>query len=87
MQDISTEYKRVTNFWRQTDYINVYYGENAWKLQVRSWGCKCHRTTIKEGWMEFRDDMGLQVGDVLVLECDDYYVHHFAVRVIKNGSA
>lgn len=87
MQDISTEYERVTSFWRPRDYINVYFGENAWKLQVRTHRCKCHRTAIKDGWMEFRDDMGMGLGDVLVLECADYCVHHFAVRVVKSGAA
>lgn len=87
MQDIPTEYSRITNFWHQIDYIKVYTGEKVWKLQVRKTGCKGQRKAIKQGWMEFRDDMGLAMGDVLVFEAVDYCGEYFGVQVIKNVGA
>ncbi|WOH00621.1 hypothetical protein DCAR_0519990 [Daucus carota subsp. sativus] len=83
--DISTEYNGITNFWRNIDYITVYAAGSAWKLQVRyRGGGESQRTAIKDGWMQFRDDLGLVAGDVLVLECADSSIQHFCVQVIKN---
>ena len=40
-----------------------------------------------DGWIQFRDDMGLQAGDVIVLECTLASFHHFSVGVLKNEVA
>lgn len=87
MQDIPTEFSQITSFWHRKDYIKVYTGDKIWKLQVRKRGCKGQRRAIKDGWMEFRDDLGLAVGDVLVFEGADYCGEHFAVQVVKNSGA
>ncbi|WOG90789.1 hypothetical protein DCAR_0310034 [Daucus carota subsp. sativus] len=85
--DISTDYSIVTAFWKKRDYINVYLGEKAWKLQVRYRGANSNRTTIHDGWIQFRDGLGLQLGDVVVFECADPFRTHFAVRVLRNHGA
>ncbi|XP_063936677.1 uncharacterized protein LOC108227884 [Daucus carota subsp. sativus] len=85
--DISTEYEDVAAFWKRRDYITVYSGDRAWKLQVRSRGGKSRRTTIHDGWIRFRDDLKLVEGDVVVLECASNSLYHFAVQVIKIQDA
>ena len=51
---------------------------------MRHRGGKSQRTAIKDGWMQFRDDLGLVAGDVVVLECADSSIQHFCVQVMKN---
>ena len=77
-------YVQLTTFWRKTEYINVYSGDTIWKLQVSSRRDNSRRNTINDGWIKFRDDLGLAEGDVVVLECACYSSRHFAVQVIKN---
>ncbi|WOH06079.1 hypothetical protein DCAR_0625502 [Daucus carota subsp. sativus] len=85
--DISTDYIAITVCWRKKDYISIYSGEKGWKLQVRNRGGKSNRTTIHEGWIQFRDDLGLHLGDVVVLECARNSRHHFSLQVVRNHGA
>ena len=54
---------------------------------MRSRGGKSRRTTIHDGWIQFRDDLGLRLGDVVVLEGADHFRTHFAVQVMRNDRA
>ncbi|WOH00528.1 hypothetical protein DCAR_0519894 [Daucus carota subsp. sativus] len=54
---------------------------------VRSRGGKSRRTTIHDGWIQFRDDLNLRLGVAVVLECADNFCTHFAVQVTRNDSA
>ncbi|WOH00525.1 hypothetical protein DCAR_0519890 [Daucus carota subsp. sativus] len=85
--DVSTQYDSITNLWSKTDYISVYSGDRAWKLQVRTRPGNLKRTTIMDGWIQFRDDLGLEAGDVIVLECALASFHHFSVGVLKYQGA
>ncbi|KAK1351601.1 hypothetical protein POM88_054173 [Heracleum sosnowskyi] len=81
--DISREYKDLCNVWGRRNYINVYSGESAWRLQVRK-RSDWKRTTIHDGWLEFRESLGLQVGATLVFHCAKESCYHFSVTVIKQ---
>ncbi|KAK1401394.1 TF-B3 domain-containing protein [Heracleum sosnowskyi] len=81
--DISTEYKDLCNMWDRIDYINIYSGDSSWRLQVKKrndW----KRTTINDGWVEFREDLGLNVGDICSFQCCTYSYSNFTISVIKN---
>ncbi|WOG81910.1 hypothetical protein DCAR_0101066 [Daucus carota subsp. sativus] len=73
--------------WKKRDYINAYAGDRAWKLQVRTRRNQFVRCGILDGWIKFREDLGLAVGDVVVLKCTNDSLHHFSVKVIKNADA
>ncbi|KAK1397958.1 TF-B3 domain-containing protein [Heracleum sosnowskyi] len=81
--DISREYKDLCNVWGRRNYINVYSGESAWRLQVRK-RSDWKRTTIHDGWLEFRESLGLEVGATLVFHCAKESCYHFSVTVIKQ---
>ncbi|KAK1364515.1 hypothetical protein POM88_040076 [Heracleum sosnowskyi] len=66
--DISTEYKDLCDMWARIDYIKVYSGDSSWRLQVRK-RSDWKRTTINDGWVEFREDLGLNVGDICSFQC------------------
>ncbi|KAK1395837.1 TF-B3 domain-containing protein [Heracleum sosnowskyi] len=80
--DISTEYKDLCDMWARIDYINVYSGDSSWRLQVRK-RSDWKRTTINDGWVEFREDLGLNVGDICSFQCCTDSYSNFTVSVIK----
>ncbi|WOH00956.1 hypothetical protein DCAR_0520333 [Daucus carota subsp. sativus] len=82
--DISTDYIAITGLWKKKDYISIYSEEKGWKLQVGNRGGKSNRTTIHDGWIQFRDDLGLHLGDVVVLKCARNSIQHFALQVLRN---
>ena len=86
-QDISTVHERITAGWRARDYITAYLGDRSWKLAVRARKPNYQRKTILEGWIQFREDLGLAVGDLVILECPTNSRHHFSVQVIKQQLA
>nr|XP_017215255.1 PREDICTED: uncharacterized protein LOC108193204 [Daucus carota subsp. sativus]XP_017215256.1 PREDICTED: uncharacterized protein LOC108193204 [Daucus carota subsp. sativus] len=83
--DISNEFYHQSVKWKKKDYIKVYSAEKAWNLQVRHRkNPRLYRTTIHDGWIEFRDDLGLEVGDVCVFESATGSYDRFSVRVVKK---
>lgn len=80
---ISSEFRDSTISWRKNDYIVAYSGNRSWKLQVKK-SSDWTRTTIHDGWIEFRNDLDLKVGDLCVFECPAFSNRHFQVRVIRN---
>ncbi|WOG88849.1 hypothetical protein DCAR_0208084 [Daucus carota subsp. sativus] len=85
--DISTAYERITAYWTRRDHITAYLGDRAWKLEVKARKPNRQRKTILEGWIQLREDLGLAVGDVLILECPTNSRHHFSLQVIKQAVA
>ncbi|KAK1364110.1 TF-B3 domain-containing protein [Heracleum sosnowskyi] len=82
--DISTEYMSLCSMWGRNDYIVAYNGSCSWKLQVKRrnlW----KRTTIHDGWIDFRNDLDLKAGDVCVFESPAFSINHFTVSVISNS--
>ncbi|KAK1370937.1 hypothetical protein POM88_037029 [Heracleum sosnowskyi] len=41
------------------------------------------RTTIHDGWLPFRDDLGLNIGDQCIFKWKDRSYNHFIVEVVK----
>ncbi|KAK1370933.1 hypothetical protein POM88_037025 [Heracleum sosnowskyi] len=41
------------------------------------------RTTIHDGWLPFRDDLGLNIGDQCIFKWKDTSYNHFIVEVVK----
>ncbi|KAK1377015.1 hypothetical protein POM88_033208 [Heracleum sosnowskyi] len=86
--DISTQYKDLCNRLDRIDYIKVKYGDIFWRLQVKKRSDR-KRTTINGGWVQFRDGLGLSVGDICSFACcsESYSIFtvvllfHFAVRL------
>ncbi|XP_017242986.1 uncharacterized protein LOC108215138 isoform X4 [Daucus carota subsp. sativus] len=85
--DVSTVHNSITAFWKKTDYINLHSGERSWKVQVKCRGVKNRRSTINNGWIQLREDLGLVEGDIVVLECAHFCGNHFALHVVKNDGA
>ncbi|XP_063936916.1 uncharacterized protein LOC135147654 [Daucus carota subsp. sativus] len=82
--DIPAQHRDLWNMWSRSEYITVYSGTAAWKRKIRhrtDWKC----TTIHDGWVAFRKDMALEVGDTCIFECPVDSFCHFSVRVVKSG--
>ncbi|KAL1815728.1 hypothetical protein ACET3Z_018302 [Daucus carota] len=80
--DVSTDFFRLSVFWKKKDTITAYNGIESWKLEVRKrkFG---ERATINRGWIEFRDDLGLNVGDKCWFKWIDDSYHCFRVEVVR----
>ncbi|KAK1375150.1 hypothetical protein POM88_031343 [Heracleum sosnowskyi] len=81
--DISIDYEDLCNMWGIIDYINVYSMFSSWRLEVRK-RSDWKRTSIHDGWLEFRNCLELDVGDLCIFECSRESYNHFSVRVIKK---
>ena len=81
LQDVSTDFFRTSVFWKK-DTITAYNGVESWKLEVRKrkFG---KRATINRGWIEFMDDLGLNVGDKCWFKWIDESYHCFRVEVVR----
>ncbi|KAK1352902.1 hypothetical protein POM88_052740 [Heracleum sosnowskyi] len=78
--DISMDFFDLVIEWERKDEITVYQGDRRWPLEIRkrkNW----KRTTIHYGWIEFRDDLELQIGDVCVFTTMNQSVKEFTVEV------
>ncbi|KAK1385860.1 hypothetical protein POM88_023595 [Heracleum sosnowskyi] len=68
----------------QIDHITAYQGNHCWTLQTRKrrdW----NRAAIHDGWINFREDLGLCIGDRCVFEWKNDQVKEFCIRIVKNG--
>ncbi|KAK1375385.1 hypothetical protein POM88_031578 [Heracleum sosnowskyi] len=80
--DVSVDFRDVRDWWNKLDYITAYIGNRCWTLQVRK-RANWKRTTIHDGWIEFRNDLDLAVGDVCAFHWRNDTVHNFDVCVLK----
>ncbi|KAK1374236.1 hypothetical protein POM88_030429 [Heracleum sosnowskyi] len=74
--DVTSTFKNLRSFWGCRDHITMFDGSHSWKLQIRK-RSNCSRTTINDGWVQFRDDLGLKVGDIVKFETVDDDVYKF----------
>ncbi|KAK1371083.1 hypothetical protein POM88_037175 [Heracleum sosnowskyi] len=80
---ISKDFRNVTDLWLTQDSFTAYSDNRCWRLEIkkrRDWA----RTEIHGGWIQFRDDMQLGIGDVCVFQFKNDTLHNFNVRVIKK---
>ncbi|KAK1387362.1 hypothetical protein POM88_015540 [Heracleum sosnowskyi] len=80
--DVSVDFNFVREWWNRVDYITAYKDERCWSLQIRKrrdW----KRTTIHKGWITFRDDMQISVGDVCVFRWKNDTVHNFNLDIVR----
>ena len=74
---------RVTNQWKNNDKISIYKGHFSWEFEIRK--CRtANRTTINNGWKNFRKDMNLDVGDFCYFRWINESYHHFRVEVVRG---
>ncbi|KAK1394047.1 Glycosyltransferase [Heracleum sosnowskyi] len=84
--DISVKFKNVFQAWNKSDYITAYVETRCWKLQIRKRPNR-KRTTIHNGWLQFRDDLQLAVDDLCMFEWKNDTVRNFNVRIVKKVPA
>ncbi|KAK1404590.1 hypothetical protein POM88_004195 [Heracleum sosnowskyi] len=80
--NVSVDFNFVREWWNRVDYITAYKDQRCWSLQIRirrDW----KRTTIHKGWIQFRDDMELSVGDVCVFRWKNDTVHNFDIDIVR----
>ncbi|KAK1356970.1 hypothetical protein POM88_050226 [Heracleum sosnowskyi] len=78
--DISMDFFDLVIEWERRDEITVYQGDRRWPLEIKkrkNW----KRTTIHYGWIEFRDDLELQISDVCVFTAVNQSVKKFTTEV------
>ncbi|KAK1372626.1 hypothetical protein POM88_028819 [Heracleum sosnowskyi] len=79
----SKDFRNITDLWLTQDCFTAYSDKRCWRLEIkksRDWT----RTEIHGGWIQFRDDMHLGIGDVCVFQLKNDTLHNFNVRVIKK---
>ena len=83
LQDIPSKFSKLSDRWDRLDYITVYEGKRCWKLQVRA---RRHgnRMCIHDGWIKFRSDMRLAVGDAVKFIWQSESIRNFDVLVLKK---
>ncbi|KAK1387750.1 hypothetical protein POM88_015928 [Heracleum sosnowskyi] len=66
----------------KVDYITAYKDQRCWLLQIHK-RLDWKRNTIHNGWIQFRDDMELYVGDVCVFRWKNDTVHNFDIEIVR----
>ena len=79
------QFKRITNEWKNSDNISIYKGNLSLKFEIKKYRAS-NRTTIYGGWIQFRDDMQLNVGDLCYFRWINESYHHFRVEIIRAAS-
>lgn len=74
----------MRSVWGKNDYIIAYKDNRSWRLEIRK-RSDWKRTTIHDGWIDFRKDLELQEGDICLFECPIDSLRHFNVRVIRSA--
>ena len=82
-QDIPSFFKGLTDLWGKNDVINVSKGRRCWALAVKK-RFDYKRPSILDGWIEFRDALKLEVGDVCVFSMKGRNIRESSVKVMKN---
>lgn len=83
IQDVKSEYSEVRNNWKTKDYIQVFDENKMWELEIRK-RRNSNRTTIHGGWVEMREDLQLQEGDICKFEACDAECINFKVVVERK---
>ncbi|XP_017234101.1 uncharacterized protein LOC108208124 isoform X2 [Daucus carota subsp. sativus] len=81
--DIPSFFKGLTDLWGKNDVINVSKGRRCWALAVKK-RFDYKRPSILDGWIEFRDALKLEVGDVCVFSMKGRNIREFSVQVIRK---
>ncbi|KAF1001429.1 hypothetical protein AG4045_028131 [Apium graveolens] len=81
--DILVEFKELSNHWLKKDHISTYVGIRCWLLEIRRRRDK-RRCTINGGWLMFREDLHLDVGDTCTFQWRDDSIRNFNVVVQKR---
>lgn len=81
-QGISVEFRNVLLCWERIDYITAFKGNHCWTLQIRK-RCSWKRTFIHNGWLSFRDDLEVEVGDVILFRWKNETTRNFDIEVQK----
>lgn len=76
------DYNRLFVFWKKKENIKVFIGDRCWQLGIRKRN-KGKRTAIHSGWIEFRNDLQLNVGDKCCFKWIDESYQRFRVEILK----
>ncbi|KAK1377744.1 hypothetical protein POM88_024488 [Heracleum sosnowskyi] len=80
--DVRVQFRDLREMWSRNEQIIVYKDDCSWPLRIKKrpdW----KRTTIHDGWLQFRDDLGLNIGDQCIFKWKDRSYNHFIVEVVK----
>lgn len=80
--DVRGEFEGLRCLWKPRDQIVVYKDNQSWVLEVRK-RPDSRRTTIHDGWLKFRDDLELTVGDKCIFKWQDDCCQKFIVDVFR----
>ncbi|XP_074351618.1 uncharacterized protein LOC141690742 [Apium graveolens] len=80
--DISVDFNNLTLFLKKREEIKVFLGDRCWLLEVRK-RREGNRTAILGGWIQFRDDLKLNVGDQCVFIWIDESYNRFRIELVR----
>ena len=69
--------------WKKKDKIHVYKGGVSWEFDIKKKSRNGIRTTIHGGWIQFRNNLQLNLGDGCFFRWIDESFHHFRVEIVK----
>ncbi|KAK1374665.1 hypothetical protein POM88_030858 [Heracleum sosnowskyi] len=81
--DVKSKFSHFRDVWKKKDYITVYDGSRSWEFEIRK-RRESKRTTIHQGWIQFRGDLQLNVGDVCKFESIDEDLWKFRVKILRS---
>ncbi|XP_063944812.1 uncharacterized protein LOC135151133 [Daucus carota subsp. sativus] len=81
---VPTQFQRLTASWKKKDKIRVYRGGMSWEFEIRK-RRPGNQTAIHGGWIEFRQEIELKVGDCCFFWCLDESNHHFRLEIVKSS--
>ncbi|KAL1804954.1 hypothetical protein ACET3Z_028022 [Daucus carota] len=84
LQCVPTQFQRLTASWKKKDKIRVYRGGMSWEFEIRK-RRPGNQTAIHGGWIEFRQEIELKVGDCCFFWCLDESNHHFRLEIVKSS--
>ncbi|KAL1815677.1 hypothetical protein ACET3Z_018251 [Daucus carota] len=81
---VPTQFQPLTASWKKKDKIRVYRGGMSWEFEIRK-RRPGNQTAIHGGWIEFRQEIELKVGDCCFFWCLDESNHHFRLEIVKSS--
>lgn len=84
LQCVPTQFQPLTASWKKKDKIRVYRGGMSWEFEIRK-RRPGNQTAIHGGWIEFRQEIELKVGDCCFFWCLDESNHHFRLEIVKSS--
>ncbi|KAK1401126.1 hypothetical protein POM88_000731 [Heracleum sosnowskyi] len=79
---VRVQFRELRDMWSRNEQIIVYKDDCSWPIQIKKrpdW----KRTTIHDGWLQFHDDLGLNIGDQCIFKWKDRSYKQFIVEVVK----